>query len=255
LIVTETPEQMKVIAQVVADIDRKPKIVTLETNIVEVTEDGLSKLGFELPNTIGTNLQEATPQGANGIAMGLWLQTFYRDPYTVLLNLQTQIESGNARILSRPNLSAIDGTQAIYFAGRLVPYITRPATETGGTFTPPEVDFQAVGITLSFKPRVDNDNNITIEVNPSVSTLLQFIDIGAGVSAPDTQTRQITATVRVKDGETFVIAGLLSEEERENLRKIPLLGELPLFGKLFQSKHKTMERTEIMVFVTPTVHE
>ncbi|MCD6282207.1 hypothetical protein J7J84_01175 [bacterium] len=255
LIVTETPKKMDVIAQVVADIDRKPKIVTLETNIVEVTEDGLSKLGFEVPDTISTNLQESTPQGATGIAMGLWLQTFYRDPYRVLLNLQTQIESGNARILSRPNLSAIDGTQAIYFAGRLVPYITRPATETGGTFTPPEVDFQAVGITLSFKPRVDNDNNITIEVNPSVSTLLQFVDIGSGVSAPDTQTRQITATIRVKDGETFVIAGLLSEEERENLRRIPLLGDLPLFGKLFQSKHKTRERTEIMVFVTPTVHE
>lgn len=255
LIVTETPEQMEIVAQVIADIDRKPKIVTLETNIVEVTEEGLSKLGFEVPDTISTNLQEATPPGASGIAMGLWLQTFYRDPYSVLLNLQTQIESGNARILSRPNLSAIDGTQAIYFAGRLVPYITRPATETGGTFTPPEVDFQAVGITLSFKPRVDIDNNITIEVNPSVSTLLQFVDIGAGVSAPDTQTRQITATIRVKDGETFVIAGLLSEEERENLRTIPLLGDLPLFGKLFQSKHKTRERTEIMVFVTPIVHE
>ena len=255
LIVTETPQQMEIIAQVIADIDRKPKIVTLETNIVEVTEEGLSNLGFEVPDTISTNLNEATPPGASGIAMGLWLQTFYRDPYSVLLNLQTQITAGNARILSRPNLSAIDGTQAIYFAGRLVPYITRPATETGGTFTPPEVDFQAVGITLSFKPRVDNDNNITIEVNPSVSTLLQFIDIGAGVSAPDTQTRQITATVRVQDRETFVIAGLLSEEERENLRKIPLLGELPLFGRLFQSKYKTRERTEIMVFVTPVVHE
>ncbi len=255
LIVTETPVQMEIIAQVVADIDRKPKIVTLETNIVEVTEEGLKKLGFEVPDTIGTTLREGTPPGASGIAMGLWLQTFYRDPYSVLLNLQTQIESGNARILSRPNLSAIDGTQAIYFAGRLVPYITRPATETAGTFTPPEVDFQAVGITLSFKPRVDIDNNITIEVNPSVSTLLQFVDIGAGVSAPETQTRQITATIRVKDGETFVIAGLLSEKEREDLRKIPLLGDLPLFGKLFQSKHKTTERTEIMVFVTPTVHE
>jgi general secretion pathway protein D len=255
LIVTETPQQMDIIAQVVADIDSKPKLVTLETSIVEVTEEGLKNLGFEVPDTISTTIREQTPVSSDGIPLGLWLQTLYRSPYNVALDLQTQIDLGNARILSRPNLSAIDGTQAIYFAGRLLPYITRPATETGGTFTPPEVDFQAVGITLSFKPRVDAENNITIEANPSVSTLLEFIDIGSGVFAPDTQTRQVTATVRVANRETFVIAGLLSEEERESLRKIPLLGDLPLFGEIFRSTKKTKERTEIMVFVTPIIHE
>ncbi len=255
LIVTETPEQMEIIAQVVADIDRKPKVVTLESSIVEITEDGLKNLGFELPDTIGTTVREQTPVSSDGIPLGLWLQTLHRDPYSVAWDLQVQIEKGNARILSRPNLTAIDGTQAIYFAGRLVPYISRPAVETGATYTPPEVKFQAVGITLSFKPRVDSEDNITIEVNPSVSTLLEFIDLGQGARAPNTQTRQVTTTVRVENRETFVIAGLLSEEERENLRKIPLLSELPLFGQLFRSTEKTRERTEIMVFVTPVVHE
>lgn len=255
LVVTETPERMETVAQVVADIDRKPKLITLETSIVEVTEDGMKKLGFELPNIISTTVREATPVSTDGISLGLWLQTFYRDPYSVLVNLHDQIECGNARILSRPNLSAIDGTQAIYFAGRLLPYISRPATETGSTYTPAEVEFQAVGITLSFKPRVDNDNNITIEVNPSVSTLLEFLDLGQGAKAPTTQTRQVTTTIRVKDRETFVIAGLLSEEERESLRKIPLFGDLPLFGKLFRTTEKKRERTEIMVFVTPIIHE
>jgi|GEM_PF-3568289 len=255
LIVTETPEQMDIIAQVIKDIDRKPKLITLETSIVEVTEEGMSKLGFELPDTISTTVREATPVSTDGISLGLWLQTFYRDPYSVLVNLHEQIECGNARILSRPNLSAIDGTQAIYFAGRMLPYISRPATETGSTYTPAEVEFQAVGVTLSFKPRVDSDNNITIEVNPSVSTLLEFMDLGQGAVAPNTQTRQVTATIRVVDGETFVIAGLLSEEERESLRKIPLFGDLPLFGKLFRTTQKTRERTEIMVFVTPIIHE
>ncbi len=255
LIVTETPAQLEIIERVIADIDRKPKIVTLETSIVEVTEDGLSNLGFEYPNSISTTMREQSTPAPEGIPLGLWLQSMYRDPVSIIFKLNMQIKCGNARVLSRPNLSAVDGSQAIYFAGRLIPYISRPAVTTGATYTPPEVDFQAVGVTLSFKPRVDQQGDITIDVNPSVSTLLQFLDLGQGASAPETQTRQVTTTIRVRDQETFVIAGLLSEEERESLREIPLLSEIPLFGELFTSREKSRERTEIMVFVTPIVHE
>jgi type II secretory pathway component GspD/PulD (secretin) len=255
LVVTETKERMAAIERVVSEIDRKPRLITLETSIVEISETGLRNIGFSVPNSTATTVREETPAAADGIAMGLFLQTFYRDPLSVILTLNHQIELGNARILSRPNLSAVDGSQAIYFAGRMIPYIKKPGVSTGTTFSPPEVGFQAVGITLSFKPRVDREGNITMDVNPSVSTLLELVNLGSGATAPETQTRQVTTTIRIKDRETFVIAGLLSEEERNKLRKFPLLGDIPLFGKLFQNPSKTTERTEIMVFVTPTVHE
>jgi type IV pilus assembly protein PilQ len=255
LVVTETPERMETVARIIEEIDHKPRQVTLETSIVELTETGMKTLGFEIPNTTNIPINEGPGASATGIPLGTWMQTLYRDPMSIAAVLNHQIELGNARILSRPNLSSIDGRQAIYFAGRLIPYITRPAVETGGTYTPPQVEFQAIGIVLSFKPRVDRDGAITIEVNPSVSTLLRFVDVGQGTQAPESQTRQVTATVRVRDKETFVIAGLLSEEERENLRKVPLLSEIPLFGELFTKRETSKERTEIMVFVTPVLHD
>lgn len=262
LIVTETPERLDVIAQVISELDRQPKQVTLETNIVEVSNEGLVDLGFHLPETISTNISEEVPLDSTGspitvnpIPLGLWFQTLYRDPYTIQLSLEAVIQDGKARILARPNVPAVDGEQAIFFAGRLVPYISRPATTTGGTYTPPEVEYQPIGVILSFKPRIDDQNNITIEVNPSVSTLLEFMDLGQGAQAPVSQIRQVMTTVRVHDGETFVIGGLLSEEDRERITKMPLLADIPLFGKLFRRRETTKNRTEIMVFVTPRVHD
>jgi len=262
LIITETPERLDAIAQVIAEIDRRPKQVTLETNIVEISEEGLRDLGFHLPESITTNVSEEVPLDSGGspitvnpIPLGLWFQTLYRDPYTIELSLETVIQNGNARILARPNVPAVDGEQAIFFAGRLIPYISRPATTTGGTYTPPEVEYIPIGVVLSFKPRIDEFNNITMEVNPSVSTLLEFIDLGQGAQAPISQTRQVVTTVRVRDGETFVIGGLLSEEDRVRITKMPLLADIPLFGQLFRRREVTKNRTEIMVFVTPKVYE
>jgi len=262
LVVTETVDRLDIIAQIVAEIDRKPKQVTLETYFVEVSNEGLVDLGFHIDETIGNVLREempldseGTPITVNPIPLGLWFQTLYRDPYAIQLTLETVIQDGKATILARPNVPAVDGEQAIFFAGRLVPYISRPATTSGGTYTPPEVEYQPIGVILSFKPRIDEFNNITMEVNPSVSTLLEFIDLGQGAQAPISQIRQVITTVRVRDGETFVIAGLLSEEDRERITKMPLLADIPLFGKLFQRRESTKNRSEIMVFVTPRVHE
>ncbi len=267
LVITETPEKLRQIEQVIEQLDRKPRVISLETTIVEVSEKGLKKLGFEIEEEVRQRVVEEqalekledgrwVEAGQKGfIALGLWFQTIFREPLDVLFTLRTVIEEGEARILARPNLTAIEGRQAIYFAGTLIPYITRPAIETPTTFMPPQVDFQAVGITLSFKPRVDWEGNITLEVNPVVSTLIDFIDLGAGAVAPQTQTRQVTTTVRVRNGETFVIAGMLSENERETLKRIPILGQIPLFEKLFSSKDTVKERTEIMVFVTPIIRE
>jgi len=266
VLVTETPERMQRIEQVIRELDRKPKVVTLETSIVELSETGLKELGVAMDKEVSIGISEehsikeaapgdteAPPPGA--IALGMWVQTIFRDPISFMTTISTLIQQGEARILSRPNITAVDGSQAIYFAGTLVPFIKRPAIQTGTTFTPAQVDFQPVGITLSFKPRVDENDSITLVVNPMVSTLISFVDLGGGARAPQTQTRQITTTVRVKNRETFIIAGMLSETERETLQRVPLLGEIPLFEKIFSKTTRDKERTEIVVFVTPVLRE
>ena len=158
-------------------------------------------------------------------------------------------------MLAKPNMTAIDGTQAIYFAGQEVPYISTPAQTQGTNFTPATVDFKTIGITLNFKPRIDRDGSITLEVNPQVSSLVGFIDLGSGAMAPQTQTRQATATVRVKSGDVLVLGGMISEEERESFSRIPFLYKLPLFGQLFETKTRTKERTEVIVILRPVIEE
>ncbi|MEP0814915.1 MAG: secretin and TonB N-terminal domain-containing protein [bacterium] len=260
LVVTETEERMVRIAQVIADLDKKPKQVRLETEILEITESGSRKLGLELlgeANQITTTFGEAVPPDSlvAGQVESFKLQTIVRDPISFQVALNHLVEDGDGRVLAKPNMAAIDGNQAIYFAGREVPYISSPAQSQGSTFTPATVEFKTVGITLNFKPRVDRDGEVTMEVNPQVSTLLGFIDIGEGAVAPDTLTRQATTTVRIKSGDTFILGGMISENERESFKRVPLLSKIPLFGELFQTKTWTREKTEIIVIVRPVIEE
>ena len=99
------------------------------------------------------------------------------------------------------------------------------------------------------------DKLVTIDVNPIVSSLLEFRMIGGIVEAPRTSSRQLATTVHVESGEPFILAGLISETERETVTKIPLLGDLPLLGKLFRSTNHKGERTEIIIVVVPKVYD
>jgi type II secretory pathway component GspD/PulD (secretin) len=262
IVVTETEERMTRIAQVIVDLDRKPKQIRLETEIIEISETGTKKLGLELSDSLGnpiltSGFGEAIPPDSlvSGQVSSFKLQTFVRDPLEFMVSLHHLIDEDEGKMLAKPNMTAIDGTQAIYFAGQEVPYISSPAQSQGATFTPATVEFKTVGITLNFKPRIDRDGNITIEVNPQVSTLVGFIDLGSGAKAPQTQTRQATATVRVKSGDVLVLGGMISEEERESFSRIPFLHKLPLFGQLFETKSTKKEKTEIVVILRPFIED
>ncbi|MDQ3024698.1 MAG: type II and III secretion system protein, partial [bacterium] len=135
------------------------------------------------------------------------------------------------------------------------PYIAEPAVSTGSNFQAAKVKFINIGVTLSFKPRLDRDGLITIDANPSISSLVEFLDLGSGATAPQVQNRQLRTTIRVHDGETFSLAGLITETERKTTIKTPLLGDIPLIGQFFRSKRKDRERTEIIVLVTPRIIE
>lgn len=262
LVITETEDRMTRVSQVIAELDKKPKQIRLETEIIEVNENGERKLGLELSDQAGlaqipTTFFEATNPNfrVEGAMESFKLGQFVRDPLDFRVTLHHLIEDGDARVLAKPNIMAIDGTQSIYFAGQEIPYISTPAQSQGTTFTPAQVEFKTVGITLNFKPRVDRDGNISIEVNPQVSSLIEFIDLGSGARAPYTQTRQATATVRVKSGEVFILGGMIAEEERESFKRVPFLYKIPFFGQLFETKTFKSTKSEIIVIVRPVIEE
>ena len=153
--------------------------------------------------------------------------------------------NGLVKILAEPNLTALSGKTASFVAGGQFPV---PVPNEDGI----TVEFKDFGIGLSFTPNVLSRNKIQINVISSVSeldfsTAVQF----EGYVVPGVSTRTATTTVELADGQSFVIAGLLSESIRENIQKFPFLGDIPFLGTLFRSSSFQKNETELVIFVTP----
>lgn len=258
LLVKAVPSQMEQIAQVIAILDRKPKLIELEVRVCEAQERALKNLGISVqsnetgtPTGINSTWTEQANEASKFEAFSVG--SFQRSPLAFLATLNSQIQDRSVSVLAQPTLSTVEGKQAIYFAGESVPYISRVTTTNTGTQV--EVSFLNIGVTLNFKPRLDADGKLTIDVNPIVSSLLEFRQIGQLMEAPRTSERQLATTVRVADQEPFVLAGLISEDERKTVTKVPLLGDMPLVGKLFRNTNRDGQRTEIIIVVVPHIHD
>jgi len=151
---------------------------------------------------------------------------------------------GRVRVLASPNVSVIDNEDASIFIGDQIPYTN--ATSQNGTSTTQNVTFLPVGVALLVRPRI-HDGEITMKVHPVVSTLTELVQVSPGVFAPQTSVRETDTTVRLHDGDRFVIGGLFQDVQRRNVIKLPGLGDIPLVGQLFRSRHIEHNRTEIVV--------
>lgn len=155
---------------------------------------------------------------------------------------------GLFKSLAEPNLLALDGQTASFLAGGEFPY---PVLQ-GGQSNAVTIVFKEFGIRLNFTPVVQTSGNIQLEVEPEVSTL----DFAGGLQSggfqiPTLLTRRAKTKIELRDGQTFAIAGLIDNSISENLDKIPILGHIPILGKLFQSQDLAQRRSELLVLVTP----
>ncbi|MEN8212056.1 MAG: type II and III secretion system protein family protein [Thermodesulfobacteriota bacterium] len=163
--------------------------------------------------------------------------------WTMLINAMKS--NGEIQILAEPNLIALSGQTASFLAGGEYPV---PVPNEDGI----TVSYKDFGIGLSFTPNVLSKDQINIKVNSSVSeldfsTAVQF----SGYVVPGISTRRAATTVELADGQSFVIAGLLSESIRENIQKFPFLGDIPFLGTLFRSSSFLKNETELVIIVTP----
>jgi pilus assembly protein CpaC len=158
------------------------------------------------------------------------------------------------QILAEPNLMTESGKEASFLAGGEFPY---PSIQSigGGTTTPAiTIQFKEFGIRLSFTPILAADGTIHLKVKPEVSTLdfANGVTIG-GFNLPALSTRRVESEMSLADGQTFAIAGLVDNRVTELMSKVPGLGDIPVLGKLFQSKNFSKSKTELLVIVTPHV--
>ena len=182
-------------------------------------------------------------------AMGGW--TAAGTLWTVFLDLLKQQNLG--RVLAEPNLVATSGQQASFLAGGEYPI---PVPQSGGGVSPTiTIEYKKFGVQLEFTPTVLNDSKIAVKVHPTVSeldnTFGQAFTLPGGYVVPGLRTREMNTQVEVNDGQTFAIAGLLSDNSRTIIRKFPVLGDIPVLGALFRSNEYQKNLTELVALVTP----
>jgi pilus assembly protein CpaC len=182
-------------------------------------------------------------------AMGGW--TAAGTLWTVFLDVLKQNNLG--RVLAEPNLVATSGQQASFLAGGEYPI---PVPQSGGGVSPTiTVEYKKFGVQLEFTPTVLNEGKIAVKVHPIVSeidnTFGQSFTLPGGYVVPGLRTREMNTQVEVNDGQTFAIAGLLSDNSRSVMRKFPVLGDIPVLGALFRSDEYQKNLTELVALVTP----
>ena len=175
----------------------------------------------------------------------------FRKDLNLGLALQALESKRLLEMLAEPNLLVINGTAAHFVAGGEFPY---PMVQPGAGANSISIAFKEYGIKLGFLPVITPRGTIRLQVSPEVSALDYTNSVTiAGTTVPGTSTRRVQTEVELDSGQSFVIAGLMDNQTTESLSKVPGLGDIPLLGKLFQSKSVNRSHTELLVIITPEI--
>jgi pilus assembly protein CpaC len=175
----------------------------------------------------------------------------FRKDLNLAAALQALESKSLLEMLAEPNLLVINGTPANFVAGGEFPY---PMVQPGGGANSITIAFKEYGIRLGFLPVITPRGTIRLQVSPEVSALDYTNSVTvAGTTVPGTSTRRVQTEVELLSGQSFVIAGLLDNQTQESFSKVPGIGDIPLLGKLFQSKSVTRSHTELLVIITPEI--
>ncbi|MCI3953243.1 MAG: hypothetical protein K0R53_2742, partial [Burkholderiales bacterium] len=254
LVIRDTPEAVRIAERLVANQDLAEPEVMLEVEVLEVGTTLLSELGIRWPDQISASLVGAA--GVPGqITLPEWqnrnsslVRLSVTDPF-LIVNLKNQ--NGRTNILANPRIRVKNKDKAKVHIGDKVPVITTTAAGTG--FVSESVNYLDVGLKLEVEPTVFLEDEVGIKVGLEVSNIVREITSKSGTLTYQVGTRTAATTLRLKDGETQVLAGLISDEDRRTAAKVPLLGDLPVVGRLFTNNNDTASKTEIVLLITPRV--
>ena len=246
--------------QVLATVDVRPAQINYEARVIEtnVTDDNQLGLTYDFGGAIA-QIGELGTTGTlgSGTFPGHVLKfgTFARAPVADAVNIKLNalFTNQNTKILASPNISAVDGQPAATFVGNTVSYVSSVTqSATGQNITTSTVN---AGIKLYVTGKVNNDGYITMNVHPEVSLVTLSAPGAGGVQTPLISTREATTTVRVHDGDTFIISGLINDQDVKSVSKVPLLGDIPFFGQLFRNTRNQRQHDQVTIFIKVTVQK
>jgi general secretion pathway protein D len=254
LVIRDTPDAVRVAERLVANQDLAEAEVMLEVEVLEVGTNKLQALGIGWPNSLSAGVVGAA--GVPGqITLSEWqnrssemVRLTITDP-VIALNFRSQLDRSN--LLANPRIRVKNKEKAKVHIGDKVPVITTTTTATG--FAAESVTYLDVGLKLEVEPTISLSDEVGIKVGLEVSSIVQQIRSASGTLSYQVGTRNAVTALRLRDGETQVLAGLISDEDRKNANVIPGLGELPLLGRLFGTHEDRRNKTEIILLITPRV--
>lgn len=245
VVMRDTPEVIRVAEKLVAGNDMADPEVMLEMEVLEVTRNRLQQLGINYPNRLSVVTPSAlTLQSIKNLTSNEFVLT--PSP-----SIDFQKTSGDVNLLSNPRIRVKNNEKAKILVGDKVPVITVTTTQNNSTLE--SVNYIDVGLTLKAQPRITLDNYVDIKVGLEVSSLGDKTQTSSGTVVYTIGTRTADTSLRLKDGETQILAGLISDDERKSASKLPALGDIPLLGRLFSNQEDQKNKTEIVLSITPRI--
>ncbi|HYU71002.1 MAG TPA: secretin N-terminal domain-containing protein [Burkholderiales bacterium] len=260
LVMKDTPNAIRLAEKLIAAQDLAEPEVMLEVEVLEIGYNRLLDLGIRFPGSLGVSLVGgASAAGASGTPGVLTLpEARSRDQNLVSLTFTDPLflfslrqTDGRTNLLANPRIRVKNKEKAKIHIGDRVPVITTTAAVAGG-FVSQSVSYLDVGLQLEVEPLIYLEDDVGIKVGLEVSSITNTINPpGGGTLVYQIGTRKTNTVLRLKDGETQILAGLINDEDRRSASRVPGLGDFPVLGRLFSSTSDTINKTEIVLLITP----
>lgn len=250
IIMRDTPEAIRMAEKIVALQDISDPEVMLEVEILEIKRSRLMELGVNWPGQVSFSplAIPGTPLTLADFRL-LDSSSVQMNVGNLVVNARKEDQDGN--ILANPRIRVRNKDKAKILIGDKVPVITTTSNVTG--FVSESVSYVDVGLKLEVEPTIYLDEEVAIKISLEVSSLVREVLSKSGSLSYQIGTRGASTVLRLKDGETQILAGLISDEDRSSANKVPGLGELPVVGRLFGSQKDDTQRSEILLSITPRV--
>ncbi|MBD3184625.1 type II secretion system protein GspD [Candidatus Poribacteria bacterium] len=252
LMITTYKRNLDKVKEIIKALDIMLPQVLIEVKIVEVSLDDESKFGVEWmwEHTTTSKGKSYNKTGVTGFGLadevyGLKYGIVGKTIEGMLMALE---KNTNVNILSTPRILTLDNHEAVINISQEVPYLeSTQETQTGGVLT--SYNYKDVGVILTVTPRINKSETVSLDVEQEINSLIEFTLFDAPVIAK----REASASVTVKDGQSMIIGGIIEDNKTTTINKVPILGSIPFIGKLFQREEANIEKTELMVFITPHI--
>lgn len=249
LICFTSPRVINEIEQVVKSVDKPNLLVLLDTRVIEVSMDDLDEYGISWGSVSPLQGGLTRPEVAleDAFDAGNWnlMET------SVNVTLDLLLQEGDAQLLMNSKLTTTNNRSANLHIGEIIPYTIQSYNLGASGGENYEIQKEEVGVKINMLPHINEDKQITLTLEPEISSIAGWK--GPNNDIPLVRIRKTKTTIRVEDKQTIFIAGLIAEEKSEEIQKVPVLGQIPLIGLLFQHKNEVVTKKNLIIEVTPKI--